>query len=839
VVDDVDPPLDLREEAAGRVAALVAECTIVRTEEPWLRRHGDQHLGAGCREWAQLLVDEADGVGDVLEDVEHEHQVEARLRGGCAAHEPRVVGLQFEIVVVDVPADHLLGAWEVGEEFLTEPAVTGADVEHPARRQGPMLAQNVPVGAEPSDLPRVAFGRRPSFGEIHEPAGYSPDVPMTETLVEPVSSARVGPRPISWHLVIRLLVVLPIVIAAVRAVATGWFPVGDSGLLAVRAADVGTADHPWLGSWTSASLALGVDVNNPGPLYHDLIAPFMWTVGRIAGYGAGVAVGVATVNVLFVLGTLVAAHRIGGWRMERWIALVLAALIWAMGSQLLIDIWQPHALLVPFVCLLVLTVGLITGSWRLMPWWILVVSVIVQTHVAYVYVVAALTVVVVAVGIRRLVADAAHAETSFGVVLAGVVRTPIALASVLVAALAWIQPVIEQVAGPGEGNLQRLATSAGGGELTVGAGTAAKIVAALTAVPPFWARWGWEDTVPSTALTPTAEGPRLVVAGLPGAALAVIGLGLLASVLVALVVLLRSPAQRHARAASALSLLCLTVAVVGVSIQTVTLTGLGNHQVRWIFALAVFVHVCILWGLAELAVERHPAIRRGEPVLIAVIVALVVASVPFHAHDLGPTADRDAARTLERVFDDLTEFEPGGPVNYDTSNLRVFEPYSGAVLMRLRELGVPFRFGAEGDIRQFGEHRRADGSEVGTLRQYESVEALLYAGDGCTVSLRSRLSPDEEATVDDLIDAARDDLVGTPIDTRGLPDDVADLVERAAAGDPASAHAVVAFGILPMLAEEVRLDATPAIRAAVAANEAISSRVTTTLRLVVSPASLC
>jgi hypothetical protein len=839
VVDHVDPRLDLRQEAVGGVSALVTERTIVLTEQPRVRGHGDQHLGARRREWVQLLVDEADGVGDVLEDVEDEHEIEAGLRGRSAAFEPWVVGPQFEIVVVDVPADHLLGVREVGEEFLTEPAVTGADVEHPACRQGAVLAQDVPVGAETSDLPRVALGRAPSFGEIHEPGGYSPDVPMTETLVEPVSSARVGPRPIRWYLVIRLLVVLPIVVAAVRAVATGWFPVGDSGLLTVRAADVGTADHPWLGSWTSASLALGVDVNNPGPLYHDLIAPFMWTVGRIAGYGAGVAVGVATVNALFVVGTLVAARRIGGWRMERWIALVLAALVWAMGSQLLIDIWQPHALLLPFVGLLVLTVGLITGSWRLMPWWILVVSLIVQTHVAYVYVVAALTVVVAAFGIRQLRAEAARAETSFGAVVAGVVRTPVALVSMLVAALAWIQPVIEQVAGPGEGNLQRLATSAGGGDLTVGVGTAAKIVAALTAVPPFWARWGWEDTVPSTALTPTAEGPRLVVAGLPGAALTVIGLGLLVSVLVALVVLLRAPAQRHARAASALSLLCLTVAVVGISIQTVTLTGLGNHQVRWIFALAVFVHVCILWGLAELVVERRPAIRRAEPVLIAVIVALVIVSMPFHAHDLGPTADREAARTLERTFGDLAGFEPGGPVRYDTSNLRVFEPYSGAVLMRLRELGVPFRFDAEGDIRQFGEHRRADRSEVGTLRQYESVEALLYDGDGCTVSLRSRLSPDDEAIVDDLIAAARDDLVGAPVDTFGLPDDVADLVERSAAGDPSSAHAVVAFGILPTLVEELRLDASPAMRAAVTANEAITSRVATTLRIVASPASLC
>lgn len=665
---------------------------------------------------------------------------------------------------------------------------------------------------------------------------------MPETLVEPASGApsvRTAPPATRWRVAVRLVVLLPIVIAAVRAVLSGWFPVGDSALLAVRAADVGTADHPWLGSWTSASLALGVDVNNPGPLYHDMIAPFMWTVGRVAGYGAGVAVGVATINALAAWGALAAADRIGGWRMERWIALGIAALTWAMGSELLIDIWQPHALLLPFVCFLVLTVGLTTGSWRLLPWWLGVVSLIVQTHVAYVYVVAAVSVSVVVVGIRHLRAAAARDGRLMGVAVADVLRTPTALAVGVVTAVAWAQPVIEQFTGPGEGNLQRLATSAGGGDLTVGTGTAVRIVAAVTAVPPSWARWGWEDTVPSTALTKTADGPQLVVDGLPGATAALIGLGLLVTVLVALITLLRSPAQRQARAAAALSLLCLAVAVIGVSIQTVTVTGLGNHQVRWIFALAVFIDVSILWGVVELVRQRRPTLRSGEPALLAAIGVLVVANVPFHAHDLGPTADREAAATLDRVFDDLDAFDPGGPVRFDTSTLRPFEPYSGAVLMRLRELGIPFRFDAEIDVRQFGEHRRADGSEVGTLRQYDRVEALLYDGDGCTLSLRSGIPPDAEATVDGVIAAASADVLGTPVDTSGLATDVADLVARASAGDEPSAFAVVAVGILPELVEQGRIASTSAIAAAVTEDGPITERVSTAVRIVASPASLC
>src|SRR4051812_47213783 len=95
---------------------------------------------------------------------------------------------------------------------------------------------------------------------------------------------------VRWRWVARGVMLLPIVFAVVRAIAHHWFPVGDSALLAVRADDVGTTHHPLLGSWTSASYAFGIDLNNPGPLYHDLAAPFMWMFGRAFGIGVATAI---------------------------------------------------------------------------------------------------------------------------------------------------------------------------------------------------------------------------------------------------------------------------------------------------------------------------------------------------------------------------------------------------------------------------------------------------------------------------------------------------------------------------------------------------------------------
>jgi len=389
-----------------------------------------------------------------------------------------------------------------------------------------------------------------------------------------------------WAL--RAAVVVPMAVATARAVATGWFPVGDSALLAIRAHDVGTVDHPLLGSWTSASLTLGENVNNPGPLYPDLLAPFMWTLGRWSSIGSGIALGVATVNAGFALLIAWLGDRLGGWRVERWALLLVAALSWSMGSELLIDIWQPHALLLPFACLLLLTVALIDGDWRLTPLWLAVASLLVQTHVGSVYVLAVLGLVVIghAVGARR------RAGVTARQLAAG--RTARWSAAVLL--VAWSQPLIEQLFGPGRGNLARLASNADGGDVTIGVSSAVKLVARVVALPPWWTRFGFDDSVTSTPLTPTPDGPVLDVPGLPGGLFAVVSLVLVLAVLTGLTVLLRRRNAMTAAAATLISLLGVVSGVATLTIQTVSVVGLGSHHVRWLFVLSLFVQISIAWG---------------------------------------------------------------------------------------------------------------------------------------------------------------------------------------------------------------------------------------------------
>jgi hypothetical protein len=327
------------------------------------------------------------------------------------------------------------------------------------------------------------------------------------------------------------VVIVPIVTAVVRALRRDWFAVGDDALLYIRVRDVLTHHHPWLGSWTSASRSLGVDLNNPGPIYADLLAPF----AHLLPPGPGAAIGVGFANALSVVAISAAAHRLGGWALQRWALLACGALTWAMGSQLLFDIWQAHALLLPFLLYLLVLMGLATGDvghvrWTV-PSLVVIGSLLVQTHLSYVYVLGLLSPVAVVAAL--VVRHRQRVSTSASAAIWASLRSRSAAWSAGVFLILWTQPLIEQFAGDGEGNLSRLASSAGGGEVTVGFRTAAQIVASVMALPPWWTRGGFSTVVPTTTrIADTPDGPRVIVAGMPSAAVTVVALLALVAVLV-------------------------------------------------------------------------------------------------------------------------------------------------------------------------------------------------------------------------------------------------------------------------------------------------------------------
>jgi hypothetical protein len=274
----------------------------------------------------------------------------------------------------------------------------------------------------------------------------------------------------------------PIVVAAVRAASGGWFPIGDNAFFALRARDVLTSHHPLLGTWTSASLSVGRDLNNPGPLLFDLLA----LPARIDAAG-GLAVGVALVNLACVAGIATFAWRRGGARSTALAMAACAGLAWTMGSELLFSPWQPHALLFPFLAFLFAVWSLVSGDALALPWAVVLASVLVQTHLSY----AVLVPVLSLVGVAGLVRDQRRLPLR---------ATAVAVA---VAIACWLQPLIDQVTG--EGNLVTLATNASSGSSKIGARLGTRLVAWVLATPPFWGRSSFRSAlyVPGPDLPPS------------------------------------------------------------------------------------------------------------------------------------------------------------------------------------------------------------------------------------------------------------------------------------------------------------------------------------------------
>jgi hypothetical protein len=524
--------------------------------------------------------------------------------------------------------------------------------------------------------------------------------------------------------------VIPVVVATVRALARGWIAIGDDGLLLLRTQDVATANHPLLGTWTSASLTAGRNLNNPGPLWYDLLAPFV----RIAGPSVGFAIGVMAANVAAIVGAAVVARRIAGDRAMTLVALLSAGLAWSMGSELLFDAWQPHSMILPFWLVLVLAWGVATGDLVLLPWLVGVASLVVQTHLSFVYVTAAVGAAAVVVGLGWPAGRDDRRSPR---------RGPL-LWSLGVAVLAWLQPVIDQIAGTG--NLGTLLRSGGSSSQRIGFRLGARFVASVVAYPPWWGRPGFTDTIRSTGPIDSGPGIDIAEGNVVGLAAAVLGLVLVLGLLTAVVLVGFRRRARPTLAVGGLAAIAVLSSVVAVRLLPIGPLGLSPHTMRFLWPVSAFVLLALLLGVAEWAPVRRVAV----PVAAGLTVLLAVLNLPTKASPLGPLADQSAGATAAALIDGLDDYRPAESVLFDPSTLRFAEPYSGPVLAALTRNGVDVRVEDEVMVHQLGERRRAGGDESQRLVLLEGTAARTPPPGARAVSLVEGLDAAELAELETL-----------------------------------------------------------------------------------------
>jgi hypothetical protein len=492
-----------------------------------------------------------------------------------------------------------------------------------------------------------------------------------------------------------IVALLPIAVAAVRAIARGWIPTEDNAFFPIRARDVFTHDHmPLLGVWSSASQTSGFDFNHPGPLLFDLGALPV----RLFGGSVGTVVAIALINGLSVAGIIIFAYRRGGPLLGTLAAAATATLCWTMGSEVLYEPWNPHSVLLPFLFFLVLVWSVTCGDLLALPFAAGAGSLVVQSHLSYALLVPVLGLVGVfglvlhlRVDRRRDAKDSrAPRQGPWYGAIAGVVL-----------AVCWIQPLIEQFTSDGDGNLTLLVRSARESRApTSGLSFGAQAVASVVALPPLWFRPSFSDT-----FKPGWDAPSLTAA-------------LVA--LVALAVVLGACAFVAIRGGDTVSFSALAVAGVALLLGVVTAARLPetvfgtfqSHTLRWAWPLAAFVFLAIgVVGARRVAGVVNPIVLAGA--FFAVTVLFAVLTIPSANIGRGPTTFSYALPATRQLDRQMGRLEDQGPFLIDDLFHGAFaDPYGAAVLAELQRRGTEFVAKDAELVRLFGPARRFTGKNA-------------------------------------------------------------------------------------------------------------------------------
>jgi hypothetical protein len=604
-------------------------------------------------------------------------------------------------------------------------------------------------------------------------------VALTESDPDPAAPAGAGqeggrPEGVPLFLVALVAVVVPVVVAVGRAAGRRWEPIGDNGYFALRSRDVLTEHHPLLGTWTSASTNTPTDFNNPGPLLFDVFA----LPARLVDAGVGVALGAALLNVVAIVGIGLVARRRAGPVGAVAALLVTALLAWSMGSELLFDPWQPHSLLLPFLLLLFMVWALVGGDRAVLPWSVALASLILQTHLSYAILLAALG-LLGAGGLAIAVAgDRRTDPAGWPATRRALVRS--AAAAVLVGLLCWAQPLAEQVDRGGDGNLARLARHAGDAPETMGLRLGTRLVADVVAVPPMWVRPSFARTFVPDPVDPQGPG---VAAG-PSVRVAAGLLAVLGGVLGAALVGARRRGDRPGADGAVVACVALGAAWLTAVRLPLGLLGVQPHQLRWLWPVAAFVTFALLVQGVRWCSGRPGRAWRAAVGLTAATVAVAALSLPGHNPGSGPAGDTDATPTFRQLREQMAVLEDEGQLQLDLRGIRFAEPYSGAVMVELQRRGIPFVVGDEVTVRQVGEGRRPT-EPVPRLLIREGDAAVAGVPGARRVALVEGLSAAEQRQ----LAVAREELAGhlralgdLPLTPRGRAAvtraDLADTAER-------------------------------------------------------------
>ena len=378
------------------------------------------------------------------------------------------------------------------------------------------------------------------------------------------------------------LAAVPGFVLLVRILHGDWLSSSDWAAIELRTRDVGTWHTPLVGPYSRYGW------NHPGPLlFYVLAVPYR----MLGSQGRGILVGALAINVAAIAcvgAVLWRRGRLAGLTLGLVIVLLLAR---ALGAGFLVDPWNPYVIVLPLVALGCLAWAATNGDLWALPVAVGVGSLVVQSHVGVTLV------AVTVVGFAAVILAVDACRSGFAQLKA------VALASLAVAFVCWLPPVIQQLE-PGPGNI---------GELTnfflrtpstmTGWSTGARIVLQQLSIPAPWFTGHERVNAFGGGVQPQWH--------IPVALILLIGAGMVAI-------------RRRDREALTLDALALAVVLAAVFSAAHIVDAPYTYIVRWMWAVGAIVWLAIAWTVwraVPVGVRRPIAASRLPTVLIGVLAA--------------------------------------------------------------------------------------------------------------------------------------------------------------------------------------------------------------------------
>ncbi len=504
-----------------------------------------------------------------------------------------------------------------------------------------------------------------------------------------------------------------IAFSAIRGIRRGYEVINDNALIELRARDVLTSHHPWLGTWSSASISSGIDVNHPGPLLFEWVALPV----RLFGGATGIAVAIAALAICVVWLVGWVTERTGGPTAAVVAQVITAVLVWTLGSELLYDPWQPNVLVLPFWLLMCAVWAVAADVVVMLPLAVGVGSFVMQTHLGYLFIVPILLAFALTLAVLR--------RRRRGPGRFNDLRRPLTL-SLVVGLVLWAQPLWEQFFGPGRGNISRvvIAGTVGGTDFppvdsrATGVSVGLRVLGSVLALPPWWGRPGFDSAIPNSTWADTPNGPQLDAPGLRTLWPSVIGLVLVAVLVAVAWRRVRRLGSHQLDAGFQTLAAASAIAVVTVIITPIDVLGLSPHKVRWLWVIGAFMtYLLVMALLAGLGEQQR---RRSLAGLAALGMVAVIATFPTFVNQSGPVIFRATNASITDIRTQLDEtFSTGlGPpsVLFDADGIGFGEPYTAPVMAELVRQGVDVSVTDRALGRQLGPVRAIDANGVVAAR---------------------------------------------------------------------------------------------------------------------------